>query len=538
MRPMLKPALRRGWRDTESVQFGVDRRHAVVLGPVDGAVAGFLDLLDGTRGMDALVADAAALGLGPERVRRLLGELAEGGVLDDASAHAALSASVRHRSALLDRLRPDLAALSLVHPAPGAGPARIRHRATSRVRVLGAGRVGAALAAVLSAAGVGAVDLVDGGRVEPWDTGPCGIPADHAGERRDAAGRGAVRRAAGTAPGRPPGPRPPGTHPPGSATDRARARAARAGTGPGRGTGYAMPAGVSATPGADRADAVRTVPVAWSGSGRAAPGPADGSPVSADAGLAGAAHTRSAAWSGSDRAGPGPADGGAVPVGAVRAGAGIAGAGSAGDALGADVFAVVAPRDGLYAFAPDEAQARELVAAGVPHLYAGVLEGTGLVGPLVLPGRTGCGECLGLLLSDRDPAWPRLLAQLRSGWRPAVPACDVALATAVAGTAAGHVLAHLDGRLPPSTGARLELPSAGPALRVLAVPGHPGCGCGAAAFGARPPHGRSGGAGSDAGAGEIADQDERDKASPPRGTDPVLAAAPTAGSPQGGTMAM
>jgi hypothetical protein len=453
MRPMLKPALRRGWRDAESVQFGVDRRHAVVLGPVDGAAAGFLDLLDGTRGMDALVADAAALGLGPERVRRLLGELAEGGVLDDASAHAALSASVRHRSALLDRLRPDLAALSLVHPAPGAGPARIRHRGASRVRVLGAGRVGAALAAVLSAAGVGAVDLVDGGRVEPWDTGPCGIPADHAGERRDAAGRGAVRRAAGAAPVRPPGARPPGTHPPGSAVERTRARAARAGTGPGRGGSVTRPG------------------------------------VDADAGAA-----------------PG------------------------GEAPGVDVLAVVAPRDGLYAFAPDEEQARELVGAGVPHLYAGVLEDTGLVGPLVLPGRTGCGECLGLLLADRDPAWPRLLAQLRSGRRPAVPACDVALATAVAGTAAGHVLAHLDGRLPPSTGARLELPSAGPAPRVLAVPGHPGCGCGAAALGARPPRGRGG--------REIADQDERDKASPPRGTDPVLAAAPTAPSPQGGTMAM
>lgn len=422
MRPMLKPALRRAWRDGESLQFGVDPRHAVVLAPVDGAATAFLELLDGTRGMEPLVAEAAALGLGPEQVRRLVARLAEGGVLDDAAAHSALSTAVRHRAPLLDRLRPDLAALSLVHPAAGAAPVRIRRRRAARVRVLGAGRVGSALAAVLSAAGVGAVDLVDGGRVEPWDTGPCGIPAEHVGERRDAAGRAAVRRAA--------------------PEERRRPLDA----GPGR---------ARAAPGAPCAPASR---------GRGGPG-----------------------------AGPG------------------AGA----------VLTVVAPRDGLDAFAPDEEQARAMVAAGVPHLYAGVLEGTGLVGPLVLPGRTACGQCLGLALAGRDPAWPRLLAQLRSGRRPAVPACDIALATTVAGTAAGHVLAHLDGRLPPSAGARLELPSAGPAVRILPVPGDPRCGCGAPA-----PAAGTGG------------PRERDKAPRPRGADAVLAGRLAETSAGRGTMAM
>jgi hypothetical protein len=183
---------------------------------------------------------------------------------------------------------------------------------------------------------------------------------------------------------------------------------------------------------------------------------------------------------------------------------------------------VVAPRDGLDAFAPDEQQARALVASGVPHVYAGVMEGTGVVGPLVLPGRTACGECLGLLLAGGDPAWPRMLAQLRSGRRPAVPACDIALATTVAGTAAGHVLAHLDGRLPPSAGARLELPSAGPAMRVVPVPGDARCGCGAAL---RPP-------------AEGAGEDEGDKALRPAGADAVLAGRLAAASSGRGTMAM
>ncbi|WP_335977355.1 TOMM precursor leader peptide-binding protein [Streptomyces sp. CA2R106] len=361
MRLMLKSALRRSWRDQECVQFGVDPERAVVLEPVDGPAAGFLSLLDGTRSADVLAREAEALGLGPDRVRRLLGMLAEGGVLDDASAHADLSGALRHRTDMLDRLRPDLAALSVVHPAPGEGALRIRHRRASRVRVLGAGRVGAAVAAVLSAAGVGSVDVADTGRVEPWDIGPAGFPADQVGERRDAAGRGVVSRAA---------------------------------------------------PGMPR------------GHGRAGP----------DAGP----RTR--------------------PPGTV---------------------VVVAPREGLLAYAPDVEDARRLVASGVPHLYAGVLEGTGLVGPLVLPGWSGCGECQGLALADRDPALPRVLAQLRSGRPSAVPACDIALATAVAGLAASHVLAYLDGRLPPSAGARVELSLARLSTRVRALVPDGRCGCGA-----------------------------------------------------------
>ncbi|WP_202239056.1 ThiF family adenylyltransferase [Actinacidiphila reveromycinica] len=397
---MLKSALRRSWRDRECVQFGVDPERAVVLEPVDGPAAGFLALLDGTRGPEVLAREAESLGLGPDRVRRMLGVLAEGGVLDDASAHSDLSTVLRHRTDMLDRLRPDLAALSVVHPDPGGGALRIRHRHESRVRVLGAGRVGAAVAAVLSAAGVGAVDVVDTGRVEPWDIGPAGFPADQLGERRDAAGRGLVRRAA---------------------------------PGPARGHGRAAPRRGAPRPSGPGA--------AWTAAPRPEPGPD--------------------LWEGA----------------AAEAGSGVA---------GGDAVVVVAPRDGLHAYAPDVDHARDLVASGVPHLYAGVLEGTGLVGPLVLPGLSGCGECQGLALADRDPALPRVLAQLRSGRPHAVPACDVALATAVAGLAAAHVLAYLDGRLPPSTGARLELSSFRLSTRVRALPADTRCPCGAAPGGAAP----------------------------------------------------
>jgi hypothetical protein len=140
---------------------------------------------------------------------------------------------------------------------------------------------------------------------------------------------------------------------------------------------------------------------------------------------------------------------------------------------------VVAPRDGLAAYAPDPRAAEPWIASGTPHLYAGVIEATGVVGPLVLPGGTACAGCLDLHRTDRDPQWPRMLAQWRSGRRGAVQACDLGLATAVAGLAAAQALAFLDGELPAGTGARCE--AALPLLdwRSERVGPHLDCSCGA-----------------------------------------------------------
>ncbi|MGV0791572.1 cyclodehydratase [Mycolicibacterium sp. XJ1819] len=56
---------------------------------------------------------------------------------------------------------------------------------------------------------------------------------------------------------------------------------------------------------------------------------------------------------------------------------------------------------------------RDLHAAQVPHLPVRVRDGTGLVGPLVIPGVTSCLGCADLHRSDRDRAWPAVAAQLR-----------------------------------------------------------------------------------------------------------------------------
>lgn len=56
---------------------------------------------------------------------------------------------------------------------------------------------------------------------------------------------------------------------------------------------------------------------------------------------------------------------------------------------------------------------RELHAERVPHLPVRVRDGTGMVGPLVLPGVTSCLTCADLHRRDRDAAWPAVAAQLR-----------------------------------------------------------------------------------------------------------------------------
>lgn len=56
---------------------------------------------------------------------------------------------------------------------------------------------------------------------------------------------------------------------------------------------------------------------------------------------------------------------------------------------------------------------RDLHNARLAHLPVRVRDGSGLIGPLVFPGRTSCLSCADLHRSDRDAAWPLLAAQLR-----------------------------------------------------------------------------------------------------------------------------
>jgi bacteriocin biosynthesis cyclodehydratase domain-containing protein len=361
MHPMVKPALRRGWRDLKTVQFGMTPAHAMTLGPMDLATGSFLDLLNGTRGLELLREEGHRMDLPEGHVDGLVRGLTRAGLLDDSRGGGPAADALRKKKEVLDRLRPDLASLSLTTSAPGDAIGQLAARRSQRVQVRGAGRVGAVLASLLAGAGVGEVDVLDGGCVEPWDVAPGGLPPESVGDRRDESARRAVRRAA---PDRPP---------------------------------------------------------------RRAP--AQASPGDGDPGFS---------------------------------------------------LVILAPRDDVAVHAPDPATAEPLMSSGTPHLYAGVVEGTGVVGPFVLPGETGCAGCLHEDRTDRDQAWPRLIAQWRSGRQRQVRPCDLTLATTVAGLAAAHALAFLDGRVPSSAGARWEVSV--PALHWQArpVPAHPACSCAAA----------------------------------------------------------
>jgi bacteriocin biosynthesis cyclodehydratase domain-containing protein len=132
------------------------------------------------------------------------------------------------------------------------------------------------------------------------------------------------------------------------------------------------------------------------------------------------------------------------------------------------------------ASAPDPVQVAELHSAGTAHLVVRVRDGVGVVGPLVLPGRTTCLGCLEIERCAREPAWPTAAAQLAGTPGLADPACIAA----TAGLASAQVLVALDGPSsaagPPVLEATLELDAdAGTIVRRTWAP-HPDCRCGAA----------------------------------------------------------
>jgi hypothetical protein len=132
---------------------------------------------------------------------------------------------------------------------------------------------------------------------------------------------------------------------------------------------------------------------------------------------------------------------------------------------------------------PDPVLLAGLVRDRVPHLAVRAEEAIGVVGPLVLPGRSACVRCLDLSRAARDPAWPRILAQAGGdcGSPAATQACDTVLAAATAALAAGQALAFIDRACEPATAnATLEVVLPGWQWQRRGWPAHPACTCGAA----------------------------------------------------------
>jgi bacteriocin biosynthesis cyclodehydratase domain-containing protein len=191
-RPQLLSGLRPLWRGRRSLQLGRDPDRTVVVDGIDPATARVLTGLDGRRSEAEVLADAAANGVDIATVTQMLTGLRRCGLVVDGEPDALSDLGGPDTA---ERLEPDHAALSLSRP--GRGPlGTLRRRRHGTVAVHGGGRIGAPVATVLAAAGVGRLAVVDGERARPCDAAPGGINPQDAYQPRAAAVVAAVRRAA------------------------------------------------------------------------------------------------------------------------------------------------------------------------------------------------------------------------------------------------------------------------------------------------------------------------------------------------------
>ncbi|MCK9924060.1 ThiF family adenylyltransferase [Frankia sp. AgPm24] len=219
MRPILKPGLRRLWHNGSTLQLGIDPTRAVVVTGLQPAHTALLDTLDGRRTWEQVRADGGPAG------QDLLDLLAEAGMLTDATLTSSLAAPDPQAAARLAealgvpgsavepavaaraeraRLLPDLAALSLRWADPARPLAVLRARQAAQVLVQGAGRVGAQIAALLGAAGIGRIVIDDPGVVSAADVAPGGLRLADVGRSRALAAGAALTRIGHGSPGQQP----------------------------------------------------------------------------------------------------------------------------------------------------------------------------------------------------------------------------------------------------------------------------------------------------------------------------------------------
>lgn len=115
---------------------------------------------------------------------------------------------------------------------------------------------------------------------------------------------------------------------------------------------------------------------------------------------------------------------------------------------------------------------RMLHELALPHLHVHLRDGVGIVGPLVVPGRTACLRCDDLHLSDRDPAWPELIAQQLGHCGRSDPATVLAAACLAAARMRSYLYAGAAG-----LDTQVEIDVHAPAMRTVPRRPHPACTC-------------------------------------------------------------
>jgi len=425
---VLKQGLLPVWRDRDTLQIGIDSRRAVALTGM-GGTAWLLSLLDGSRDRDQVIAAAADRGLPGDLVDHVLTLLAAGGALDDHPTSTLRALSQADRT----RLAPELADASLAHGDTDGGARILARRQAARIHVCGPGPVAPAITSILVTAGIAEAVCTS--------TWPAPSPAARPGPCPRS-----TRRPAPS----------PASPPARSASPARKTMGGGAGHADAGASGQAQPARPARQPPA-RAGRVA--------SAAQMPRRPIGDPAKPD----GMIPPRRGTASGRGRAGQ---DEARVAVPARRA----AGTGR----RTRELLAGREPRPDLVVLAgvPDPQVGGRLVADGLPHLVAAGMEAIGIVGPLVVPGRTACLRCLDLTRAELDPAWPMILAQL-AGQQAEPPACGAVLTASVAAQAAAQALFFVDrpGQAGPAWNGTLEQEMPSWQWRRRTWPPHPDCTC-------------------------------------------------------------
>lgn len=122
----------------------------------------------------------------------------------------------------------------------------------------------------------------------------------------------------------------------------------------------------------------------------------------------------------------------------------------------------------------------DLHAVKVPHLAVRVRDGTGLIGPLMIPGVTSCLTCADLHRCDRDADWPAVAAQLR-GTVGTADRATVLATVALALNQVQHVIAASEGLVadapPPTLNTTLEFDVRTGTTTARQWSHHPRCEC-------------------------------------------------------------
>jgi hypothetical protein len=190
------------WRDASTLQVGLSPTSgAVVSGLLEGDDV-IVAALDGTRTLDQLRTLARDRGVAPERVDRIVALLRDAGLLVTQGAGGRLADRV-DLLALDDhvrrRLEPDVQAWAVAYPGSGDGLRLIVERGRRHVHVEGQGRVPAAIATALAAAGVGRVTTPEVSRVRESDVLPAGVGQADVGTTTAVAVHQALTRVRGAA---------------------------------------------------------------------------------------------------------------------------------------------------------------------------------------------------------------------------------------------------------------------------------------------------------------------------------------------------